>query len=394
MRTMPDAVARAETQWAETLDKFKPFGKYVDYRVVRESPELLPHYLMRTLAHAYIFMARADTDYPEFIAYSNIVLNLFGINPDAVYWIAVVDGKKSYKISGQRGTVHEVNFLIGNDFMGMGPEYGKTFHGAYLDDFAINPDGTFDILVSAQKPDDYSGNWMPLDEQANYIFVRNIRYHPGETDPRMAIEKISGDNDGKPRTLDFDKVVDDMVNYVRHSAELYFLTTERLAREGVINRLIVANFGGIGGSTSQVYMDGLFDIRQDEAMVVTARIPDSCTYWNFQVSDLLLQDPDYMRYQTHLNGHVNRADGDGVTRLVLSHKDPGVANWIDLVDVEKGYMVMRLIGCQGMEKPSLEKIPFAKLDSALPEDTRRVSPEQRKTDLRNRFVDMQMRRYW
>lgn len=390
---MDDSVKKAGTRWAEVLDRFKPLGKYVEYSVVRESPDLLPHYLMRTLAHAYIFMSRADPDYPEFIAYSNIILNLFGINPDAIYWITVIDGTQTYRIFGQRETVHEVNFLQGSDFMGMGPDFGQAFHGSYLDDYEINPDGSFEILVCTEKPVGYSGNWMPLNPAANFIFVRNIRYRPGERDPRMAIERLS-QRSGKPRPLDFDKVVNDMVNYVTHSAELYFLTTESLARQGVINRMVTAKFAVIGGSTSQIYENGLFEIGVDEALIVSIRIPPECTYWNFQVSDLLLQDPDYMRYQSHLNGHIDRSDSDGITRLVLSQNDPGLANWIDLVDVQKGYMVMRLIGCNETAKFELKKVAFADIGNHLPKNSKYVSPEQRETELRNRFAETQLRRYW
>lgn len=390
-------VKEAQSNWEATLDKFKKLGNIQDYQVVKESPDRLTEYLMRTLVHAYIMVSRSDPDYPEFLPYTNVMLNIFGGNPDNVYWYAPVDGRYSYRIFGNRGTVHEVNFLIGNNFMGLGPkpEYGQTFHGSYLDDYEIEQDGSFEILVSTEKPPGFTGNWMPLHQDADYIFVRNIQYKVDEIDPKMAIEKIGGPSNDKSRTVDIDKIIDDMASYFRYSAELYFLTTERPLQDGIINRLEVPDwFAAVGGSTSQIYENGIFDLRTDEALILSFKVPESCEYWNLQVSDLLLQDPDFMRYQAHLDGSIDRSDSDGVTRIVMSRQDPGVANWVDLVDLNKGYMVMRWINCDSKDITEVQKVAFDELNNHLPKDTKRVTPDERRQQVRERFIGWQMRRYW
>ncbi len=38
---------------------------------------------------------------------------------------------------------------------------------------------------------------------------------------------------------------------------------------------------------------------------------------------------DYARHQSSLNGHQAVVDDDGTLRVVIAHKDPGVANWLD-----------------------------------------------------------------
>ena len=59
-------------------------------------------------------------------------------------------------------------------------------------------------------------------------------------------------------------------------------------------------------------------------------MPDS-RYWSFQLYNLAwfeLVDP--VDRQTSLSHEQVSIDGDGRVRVVVSHRDPGVANWLDV----------------------------------------------------------------
>ena len=149
-----------------------------------------------------------------------------------------------------------------------------------------------------------------------------------------------------------------------------------------------------GGVTGQVYQHGLYDVAADEALIVTIELPEQCDYWNVQTTDMLWQTHDFMRTQSSLNGHIDRADGDGLTRIVFAHRDPGAKNWIDLNDLDKGYLLMRWINCQSDREPQTELITFAELNDHLPADTTRITPRQRLLDIRKAASARHKRRYW
>jgi hypothetical protein len=64
-------------------------------------------------------------------------------------------------------------------------------------------------------------------------------------------------------------------------------------------------------------------------------------------------------------------------RVVLCGRDPGVANWLDTAGFSNGAMILRCVRTETAPVPQARLVAFDDIDSALPADTRRVSPEER-----------------
>ena len=76
------------------------------------------------------------------------------------------------------------------------------------------------------------------------------------------------------------------------------------------------------------------------ALVITVPRGDA-PYLGFQLGTVWYTSLDYADHQTSLNGHQAQVDPDGMIRLVVSEKDPGVANWIERLGHDRGYLQFR-----------------------------------------------------
>ena len=379
--------------WQYYLDQLKPTNVINDFSTGVETQQSMADYMFMTLSQAYALITRLDPEKPEFFPYINLVWNLIGPNPDTTYYYAPVSERNSYRISGQRNTVSIVDFQPGYNWLGFAEVPGKSFAGFGIEDFEIRTDGSFEILYSSSRPEGYSGNWMQIQPGTDHILVRQVAVRPDEVDARLAIEKIDGPATA-PLPRSFEQKMQTMVEYVKNSTAISLTLIRNLADNGSINQFEETDFGDIGGLDKQVYHQALYDVSLDEAIVITVKVPGQCRYWNVQTADRLFRTHEYMYAQSHLNGGAIGADSDGLTRLVLSHEDPGVANWVDLTGIEQGYMLLRWLGCSEKPDPKVVKVLFENLRPLLPPDTALTTPEERNAALRERALMRQLRRNW
>ncbi|MCY4425965.1 MAG: DUF1214 domain-containing protein [Halieaceae bacterium] len=383
----------AQGQWEHYLDLLKDTGNFLENPMVPYAPERVPGYLFMTLAQAYSLIVASDPDFPEFTPYVNHTFNIAGPNPDTVYYFTSIDTSNTYRIYGNRGTVYALDFQLGYDYFGFAEKVGGVLQKKTFDEIDVAADGSFEILLGTKIPAGYKGNWIELDERVNFFVTRQIAYHPDEIAANMVIEKVAGEPTPK-RYPDAHSELQAIVDYVKYSSAAWLDLPGVLVKQGVINRFVIPDWADEGGVTGQVYQHGLYDVAADEAMIVTVRLPEQCDYWNVQTTDMLWQTHDFMRTQSSFNGHIDRSDGDGLTRIVFSHRDPGAKNWIDLNDFDRGYVLMRWINCQPDREPQVELIKFAELNEYLPADTTTVTPEQRLLEIRKAASARHKRRYW
>ena len=96
--------------------------------------------------------AFADPDHPDFVAAVNTVFNASSTNPDFLYLQASVDAAGVYRISGVRGTALFVHGDIAAGGLGVMDELGPSVGQFDLDALNLKDDGSFDILLSAERP--------------------------------------------------------------------------------------------------------------------------------------------------------------------------------------------------------------------------------------------------
>ncbi|MCB2076209.1 MAG: DUF1214 domain-containing protein [Novosphingobium sp.] len=386
-----------------------PWSKYVD--LIREQEKLIGltwkpedeayradfyRQLAMNLSYAYVQYFQSNPDHPEFMPLWNSVY-LFQPNPDDVYYYAPLDGRKSYRIVGDRGSIHMIMLQFGCGMMGMVEPGGGEQHSSYLDekDLVVDADGRFEILLAPEKPEGFAGTWHPIREDVDCVMVRLRSYDWGnEADVRMAIECL--DAPLQKRRMDVAEIDAKLRGTFTLSNRLNPLfygfqnrTLERVGR----NVFELEPFSDTG-LANQLYWTCVFDIAGDEALIVETDLPDVCPYWNIQVNDPYFNAVEFVYRQTSINGHTAHIDSDGKFRAVLAHSDPGVANWLDTGGFTEGTLFGRWTQCDSAPLPVAKKVKLDEVAGNLPADTRMVSAEERTESLRARRIGAQLRRRW
>ena len=124
-----------------------------------------------------------------------------------------------------------------------------------------------------------------------------------------------------------------------------------------------------GGLATQFSSAGHFDLRPDQALVITIPASDA-PYLGFQLGSLWYISLDYINHQTSLNNTQAQRDPDGKVRIVVSDQNPGVTNWVETLGHRRGYLQFRwqrvsrqLTDADG---PTVELVDLGAVPSRLP----------------------------
>lgn len=352
------------------------------------------HLLHQLLSVGHVLAVQPQQMYPTFYgrSFQWPLHNTFGLpSPDNSFGLCFLDGTQTYRLSGRRNTVHNVRMVLYHGFW-CDPNPGQMAE-MELDDFDINPDGTFEIILSAKR---HEGNWLEIDGTSRNVPLMVRRNHldwEKEVDAELHVERIDLDDhlpqliltEGEVahRIAAAGRIITHMANMSRFADRLVLP-----AVNGACNTFYDLSGPGIssfGTFNRAHYINAVYECAEDEALVVTIpEIPDA-DYWNIQTGDIWYQTEDYVFHQTSLNLRQATPDRDGLRRFVVAHRDPGVANWLDLGGRTFGILVWRVYGPKGVVPvPALQRVGFDTLSSHLPADTARFSAEERREQLRRR----------
>ncbi|MFW6197881.1 MAG: DUF1214 domain-containing protein, partial [Myxococcota bacterium] len=248
-----------------------------------------------------------------------------------------------YRLWGNRGTIH---------YLGYGTQIGHYGKGAgmppsgYLEakDMHVDPDGTFEITVSCQRPPG-AKNWLPMKPESGTLIVRQTfldREH--ETPAEVHIERVGAPATPSPITPEgIDDGITQAGNLVAGAAMLFSNWAEGFEKH--VNELPMFDpdvSNAVGGDPNIVYYHSYWKLEPDEALVIEATPPE-CEYWNFQLNNHWMESLDYRYYRIHVNKHSAHYEPDGSVRVIVAHRDPGHPNWIETVGHRRGTMCWRWV---------------------------------------------------
>lgn len=355
--------------------------------------------LTMNLSQGYFLLFQSTPDHPEFAPFENSVF-LAQPNPDAVYYYAPVDGRGIYRVIGERGDAPVAGFALGSRIIGMDPEPGKGLGNFDFDDLEIDETGRFEVIFSAERPEGHEGNWLKMDPETDFILVRQFSYDWGrERDVRLAIERVDVTSQIRPSPTpeEIDAKLEHLMGgYVRNLSNVCLSAVSRCADRGFVNRFNINTFQELGNGQDwpQAYFETVFDIAEDEALIIESELPETRPYWNIQVIDGLWNQVEYVYRQSSLNGLQATVDTDGKFRAVLAHRDPGVANWLDTGGNSYGMLIGRWYRCSSLPLPQVTKVKFDEIDRHLTALSAPVTQEERAVALRKRRIGSQLRRKW
>lgn len=412
-------------------------------------------YLMGYVHSAVERAFHEDAQRPHFRNALSIITRSTIDNADAIYFYAPIDGRQSYRLKGVaqdsrhwrgaapassgRRAPHYVIFettsgeLPGDTGSLMELRPGVKAQTGRLDSTAIevNDDGSFEILLAPERPVGYSGNFIPTlkrskraqaggesaapaERFANYISGRQL-FNDWEHEEAIHFEMhMLGGEGSHAAPYDADSAAAQLRRFgeiVRNQMHFWnafwtILMGTYGAREGSIpgvafprnafNTVNAASGATGGGQSTNLYAGGVFELAPDEALIIENRIRVKPQYIGFQLGNFWGESIEYANQVGSLNGHQTTVDEDGVIRLVLAHRDPGVPNWIDTTGHPEGFMTPRWTYS---ETPAPEdwpiitakKVPFSEIRAHLPDSTGSVSPEQRRAQIHIRQRHVQKR---
>lgn len=313
---------------------------------------------------------------------------LGGTSGDLYHVTAVVDGRHRYRLSGRVG---DMKILVMQTFNTIfGGEGQKQVTHADLAAMA-DADGRFEAILSAEPEE---GNWIALDPKSssNLLFIR--RFYDdwygdrGELDIELLSGPIDhGDNDVAATSRRIRNAADLLTFLVKMwNIDVYDLYLRH--NGGIKNRVAVVPGTEIAsdtaGSPNTIYSWGIFDLKDDEALLIETDAPEA-GFWSYQIQNVWTKPINYLDHQSEINQRIAAVDSDGKFRAVISHKDPGIANWLDTDGHKEGTIVGRAYHAREVpSQPTVTLIKAAEIDRHLPADTRRVTPEERAKAMRVR----------
>jgi hypothetical protein len=395
---MDQATGRKLLQWDEYVELLKRAGELQALTPDPQSEQVRAEFykqLAMNLTLGYFLHFQSTPEHPDWTPFLNSVF-LLQPNPDDTYYYAPLRGDGVYRIVGERGTTRLMTFTTTRDKMGMKEKSGPTFNYYDADELTLDADGRFEVIFSTERPAGWAGDWRYLHPEADNVVIRQRSYDWGrERDARFAIECLS-EQALKPRpSVDYiDSKLRQVLGDYPYNLSKMWLSYQKATMEkaDLVNTARITQFPS--GLEVQTYWEGVYQLADDEALILDTELPEQRRYWNVQLNDVLWNATEYVQRQSSLNGHQARVDSDGRFRAVICGQDPGVPNWLDTAGYPHGTFIGRWFQCSSTPVPTAKKVKLAALRDHLPADTPVVTPQARREVLRERRIGAQLRRRW
>ena len=380
--------------WQEFCDRLAEAGRWA---LAFPQPE---HEALRAEGFRYLLglvtsgiaqaTALADPDRPRFVRNPDSLAKWGAENADNQYLWACLRPDARYRIHGQRESAFDFLIEVKEGYMQLGQP--RNFATLAAHELTLAADGSFEILLAAERPEGHTGNFLALDPAARYVAIRQYFYDWARESPaRFTIERL-GDAGGPPPPLTAARMAE-----LLDAAGAFTLDTARFWGDWVVQLREAWQPGRIaparhfpGGADDIVYGNDWWKLAPGQALLVECAVPDA-RYWAFQLCDAWFETFDYASRQTSLNGAQMHVDPDGRFRCVIAHEDPGVPNWLDGCGHPEGMLQYRFVWARSRPQPSVRLVPLAELHEALPPGHPRVSSEERRRNVAAREAHVRRR---
>ncbi|MFG1785357.1 hypothetical protein ACGFIU_23215 [Rhodococcus oryzae] len=385
MLTEPLAEAIAE---AEKLVEAAPH--------IRSEQDLLEGYQYLAggiLATVHAAWATEKT-HPGFIQGTGPYTKMGLDNPDTLYFGTRVNDDAEYVVTGTRGTTCDLSFqvLSGNYTDSNVPGSASAFDDRDID---IDADGNFEVRfgpAGGAWAEENAGrrNHFTLAPGASQLVVREVYSDWSQRRGTIRVERV--DRRGVP----FDPLTPEETakRFARAGKALvsrvktWLQFPEWFYLKLPVNTMTEPRLTP-GGLATQFSSVGHYELTDDQAMIITVPKSDA-PYQGFQLGSMWYISLDYTGHQTSLNNTQAQADPDGMIRMVVSERNPGVTNWIETVGHPRGILQFRwqrtsreftpadgpTVEVVGIDEVAA-KLPFHEQNKITPEDwTARIAARQ------------------
>jgi hypothetical protein len=348
------------------------------------------HQLMEVQAMAYNFAIAPRMLHPRLfgnISWQSDVYCSGGNSADFSYKTVFLDGQQTYRLKVK---MNDSPMLLAQHNSALPGVDGSRMLANYeITDFDVKPNGTAEIILSA---DEQKGNWIKLDRDAGYqwLLFRPVVSDWDKKGADLEIERISEIPAGHYDADDFDEAgvarrIGLATDFLRYMVKSWMLAFHPwiMKKSGEVNKFAImgGEESGEVGSPSALYIFAPYDLKDDEALIMDMKDPPNGPYWSVQLFDIWLRTIDFRTHQTALSMDRLAKDSDGGVRLVISRRDPGVANWLETAGFAQGQILLRAYLTRNAKVPTAKVVKVQDVLSHLPASTKRISAEDRAADM-------------
>jgi hypothetical protein len=332
----------------------------------------------------------SDPDYPRIIRNPDSEAKWGAENGDNQYLWARISPESQYLITGNKQNVFEALLETKDGYMQLGDD--RIFDTLLLTNVTADANGDFEILLAAEKPAGFTGNFIAMPPGTRYWCVRQyFADWENERPARFEIHRIGGEGVPMP-ALEPARMAE-----LLDEAGLWTLQTTKYWQEWItrqrkehVKGTLRAPSPFVGGAVDIVYGNDWWTLDPGEAMIVEFEVPDA-RYWQLQLCDVWFRTMDWATHQTGLNHMQSYVHADGKVRFVIAHEDPGVQNWIDTCGHPEGMIQYRYIWTQNHPAANVKIVPLDQVAGALPADTPAYGQDERRKALAIRHRHLQRR---
>ncbi len=329
---------QALLEFQQTLDE----TRQMVLREARSEQEAIEgmRWILRVIGMSTHIIADANPAAPRFQRMDTWVRKLGGDNPYGEYYMAGIDGRYNYRITGNMGDVQHLSFTV-NAGQGASPRRRVGYHS---DKNMVRDDnGDFEIVLNRGAAPGDAQNWVQIPEDASAVMVRVYMADRSQAKlPQLAIE-IEGGNPAYAAPTD-----DEIALGIRGTSfGLYSLTRlhrlvtpELLDEHNAFIRMTPENLGGDIASEDNLYMLASYQIDDGTALLITLDPPET-RYWNLTLESRWHEINEYLnRPVSRTLAHVTKNDA-GEVEFLVSHENPGHPNWMDTSSHDFGFLTLR-----------------------------------------------------
>jgi hypothetical protein len=312
-------------------------------------------------------------DFPYFVMSTGPYTKLGLDNPDTLYFHSYLRDDAEYVVTGQRGSTADLSFqVLKGDYSPVEvPDSLSAFDDRAIE---IGADGSFELRFGPGDPSARGPNYFRLGAGSSMLLVREV-YSDWARERRGTISIRREDRAGlappPPDSEALAKRYGVAGKILLSRLRTFIAFPEWFYLNEPVNTMTPPR-ATPGGLATQFSSAGHFELDQDQAMIVTvpAAGRDVAPYQGIQLGSRWYVSLDYISHQTSLTADQARTDPDGMLRFVISERDPGVANWLELTGRRRGYVQIRW---QQLRRdltpddgPEVTVVPFAEVGRALP----------------------------
>jgi hypothetical protein len=342
------------------------------------------HYLLLMTAYAVqTAITNHDPLEPMWCAPAQFHLLDWGAaSPDGVYRRTMIRDDRAYRVWGNVGNASylSMDFRLSTPMVTITPP-----------DLELDATGSFEIFIGGEPRD---RQWWPVHPGTTGLTTREFFDDwIGARRSRLRIECLDGEvmaprpeHHAARVAAEFAAVSD----WILEGAVRFWMEQSVALAERAPNRFHTELTRT--ETKLPVVTTGLWHLAPDEALIIELPDPDA-DFWGFQLASSLWHTLDYANRITSLNQAQVQRDPDGVFRVVLAHRDPGVANWLDTTGLERGVLIVRFCGARAASVPRTRPVKLADVAAELPgmaafgPDARRAQIAERREGVAHMVCD-------